>query len=110
MGLDAKVATAVFRAHQIERALHDQGPWSITVGPLTDGWEIPARKVIGEDHVTFYAVVSLRKDQVLPGHGYIHAELHCGDRIVAIKNLPPVDGIAEISWGFQVIDPEQVTA
>jgi hypothetical protein len=96
MSLDHVAARMVMRARQLERALHDPGPWSITVGPDNDQWEIPARKVVGEDHVTFIAVVPLE------GERPVFAELLSGDEIVAVKILEPVGGYAQVSWSFVV--------
>lgn len=110
MSLDQKAAQMVLRARQIERAVHDPGPWSITVGWDKGEMNIPARRVVGEDHVTFYAVVPLFEQQNLSGLDYILAELSCGSELVAMKPLEPVNDFAEISWEFLVIDPEQVAA
>ncbi len=96
MSLDHVAARMVMRARQLERALHDPGPWSISVGPHSDEWMIPARKVVGEDHVTFIAIVPLT------GSSPVMAELNCGDEIIAVKLLDPVGGLAQVSWTFEV--------
>lgn len=96
MSLDHVAARMVMRARQLERALHDPGPWSITVGPHSDEWMLRARKVVGEDHVTFIAVVPLR------GESPVMAELNSGEDIVAVKILEPVGGYAQVSWTFAV--------
>jgi hypothetical protein len=106
MSLDQKVAQALYRAHQIERALHDPGPWFIEVGPFPDQ-RVPARRVVGDDHVAFYAVVPLTEQEAMTGTRAVAAELHCRDDLVACKLLTPVGGLAEVCWGFRVIDPEQ---
>jgi hypothetical protein len=89
-------AQIVMRARQIERALHDSGPWTIKCG----GREAPARRVIGEDHVTFYGVVDVAHPAL---------ELYSGNELVAFKLMEP-SGLAQVSWEFLVIDPEQVAA
>lgn len=96
MSLDHVAARMVMRARQLERALHDPGPWSITVGPHEDQWEIPARKVVGDAHVAFYAVAPLEGDRP------IFAELLSKGEVVAVKVLDPVGGPAQIVWTFEV--------
>lgn len=91
MSLDDVVARMVMRARQFERALHDPGPWSISVA----GVDNQARKVVGDHHVTFYAIVRCDTDTT--------AELRCAGEVVAVKVLGPV-GHAQISWGFEIVD------
>jgi hypothetical protein len=90
MNLENAVSRMVMRARQFERAVHDPGPWTIVV----DGVESPARKVLGADHATFYAIVRCDKEAPV-------AELRCNGEIVAVKQLGPV-GHAQISWGFEI--------
>lgn len=92
MSLDDVVSRIVMRARQFERALHDPGPWSIHVG----GTDNKARKVVGDDHVTFYSVVRSHDDVAV-------AELRCNGEVVAVKVLHRV-GHAQISWSFEIID------
>ncbi len=92
MSLDHVAARMVMQARQFERALHDPGPWSITVGAVHT---VLARKVVGEDHVTFIAVLPLNGDCLL-------AELRSGLDLVAVKFLDPVGGYAEVRWTFEV--------
>lgn len=92
MSLDDVVARMVMRARQFERALHDPGPWSIHV----DGVDSKARKVVGDHHVTFYAVVRADADTAT-------AELRCAGEVVAVKVLRKV-GHAQIAWGFEITD------
>lgn len=105
MTLDMMTAQIVMRARQIERALHDPGPWMIR----NYGHYYPARKVIGEDHVTFYAVVDMRHP-VLElwtwSGGYSIKDGSC----VAFKILEGQDGLQQVSWEFLVSQPEQVAA
>jgi hypothetical protein len=89
MSLDGIVSRMVMRARQFERALHDPGPWTVHV----DGVETKARKVVGDDHVTFFSIVNLAQHSV--------AELRCGGEVVAVKDLPGV-GKGQVRWSFQV--------
>jgi len=102
MSLDSVVARMVMRAKQIERALHDPGPWTVTVGPHPDQFERPARRVVGDDHVTFYAIADL--SGAMTGTDVVAAELSCGEDIVACKLLPAQEGLAEIAWTFEIAD------
>jgi hypothetical protein len=96
-------AQIVMRARQIERALHDPGPWTIR----NHGHTYPARKVIGDDHVTFYAVVDIHHPVL---------ELCAGERsiqnggLVAFKTVENVEGPTQVSWEFLVANFEQVAA
>lgn len=102
MSLDSVVARMVMRAKQIERALHDPGPWTVTVGPHAGQFERPARRVVGEDHVTFYAIADMGGS--MTGTDLVAAELNCGGDIVACKLLPSLGGLAEIAWTFEIAD------
>jgi hypothetical protein len=90
MSLEDVVSRMVMRARQFERALHDPGPWTIVV----DGASSVARKVVGENHVTFFAIVRCDKDAPV-------AELRCNGDVVAVKSLGRV-GHAQIAWGFEI--------
>lgn len=98
MSLDSVAARMVMRARQIERALHDPGPWSISVGSHRHQWKIPARKVVGDTHVSFIAVVPLDEGDV------VFAELMSGDDIVAVKALSGTGRYAEVTWTFEVVE------
>lgn len=49
--LDFAVAQALFKARQVERALHDAGPWTMQWG----GRSVPACRLIGKSEITFLA-------------------------------------------------------
>lgn len=49
--LDFAVAQALFKARQVERALHDSGPWTMQWG----GHTVPACRLIGKSEITFLA-------------------------------------------------------
>lgn len=87
MSLDQIAAQAVMRARQIERAVHDRGPWSVRVGRAS----YPARRVAGPDHVTFYAIVRADRRELM--------ELCCGSDVVAVREVEPV-GHAQVAWEF----------
>lgn len=87
MSLDQIAAQAVMRARQIERAVHDRGPWSVRVGRAS----YTARRVVGPDHVTFYAIVQADQRELM--------ELCCGDDVVAVREVEPV-GQAQVAWEF----------
>jgi hypothetical protein len=90
MSLDDVVSRMVMRARQFERAVHDPGPWTVVV----DGVASAARKVVGDNHVTFFAIVRCDKDAPV-------AELHCKGDVVAVKPLGKV-GHAQISGAFEI--------
>lgn len=47
--LDLEVARAVMRLRQIERALHDSGPWQMCANGVT----VPATRFIRADRISF---------------------------------------------------------
>jgi len=100
-------AQIVMRARQIERALHDPGPWTIRVGDV----DHPARKVVGDDHVTFYSVLEIPR--MVPSYlrcaDIQEIELCSGGETVAVKLMEPLP-LSQLSWEFLVIAPEQVAA
>ena len=90
--LDLAVARAKFRVAQLERALHDPGPWQIGYGPLV----VPAVKFTFEDRVTFRAH--------FPAHCFLvepdaTLTLLCRGEIVGTSQvLHPGDGEWEAVW------------
>lgn len=90
--LDFAVAQAAFQARQMERALHDSGPWSISYGPF----EVPACRLIGETQIKFLAH--------FPEHCYLVAPdtlalLKCRGEIVGTQEIDfPGDGAFELEW------------
>lgn len=91
--LDTLAACMMMRARQVERALHDPGPWKVRA----DGEDFSARKVVGEDHITFFALVPSIRSGVI--------ELMCGGDTVAVSETTPMDETSQISWEFHVEDP-----
>lgn len=90
--LEFAVAQAAFRARQIERALHDSGPWEISWGAFT----VPACRLIGEREIKFLAH--------FPSHCYLvepeaPASLLCRGEIVGTQAIEfPGDGEFEFDW------------
>lgn len=91
--LDTLASRMVMRARQVERALHDPGPWKVR----TDNSEYTARKVIGDDHVTFFALIAASRTGV--------AELTCAGDVIATNVMDPMDEVFQVEWCFAVEDP-----
>lgn len=100
--LDFAVAQAAFRARQMERALHDNGPWTIQWGPF----EVPASRLIGQDRIVFLAH--------FPAHCYLSAPeapatLLCRGEPVGTQEIDfPGDGEFELEWVLAVEHPAPV--
>lgn len=99
--LDLAVARAKFRVAQLERALHDPGPWEIGYGPLV----APAVKFTFEDRVTFRAH--------FPAHCYLAEPedflltlLYRGE-VFGTRPLQrhPGDGEWEAEWTLALSEP-----
>ncbi len=96
-------AQIVMRARQIERAVHDPGPWTVK----NHGHAYPARKVVGDDHVTFYSVVDVHHPVLeLYAGGTSVQEGH----LVAYRLMEDTEGLAQVAWEFLVTEPQQVAA
>lgn len=91
--LDNLAARMMMRARQVERAVHDPGPWAVR----TDGTDYPARKVVGDDHVTFFAMVPASRSGVM--------ELTCAGDSIAVDTMDAFREIFQIEWTFLVEDP-----
>lgn len=91
--LDFLAARMMTRARQVERALHDPGPWKVRA----DGLEHPARRVLGEDHITFYALIPALRSSMI--------ELVSGDETVAVNETEPMGETFEVMWQFHVEEP-----
>lgn len=90
--LDFAVAQASFQARQMERALHDNGPWTISYGPF----EMPACRLIGESHIKFLAHFDEHCYLVTPAEP---ALLKCRGEIVGLQHINhPGDGAWELEW------------
>ena len=90
--LDVTVAQAVFTTKVLERALHDNGPWTLAWGPF----EVPVERQIEGHGVTFLAE--------FPEHCYLEppypvAILRCNNESVAAKTIEfPGDGAFTVEW------------
>jgi hypothetical protein len=91
MTLDQMAAQMVMRARQIERVVHDHGPWSVYV--CGQGY-FSARKVVGEDHVSFYALVRIDRPGMI--------ELHCKGETVAVRLIDEPPGEIQLIWEFDM--------
>lgn len=96
--LEFAVAQAAFRARQMERALHDRGPWTIQWGAFT----VPACRLIGEREIRFLAH--------FPAHCYLApvdgpALLLCRGEVVGTKHIEhPGDAEFELEWSLAIQD------
>lgn len=88
--LDLAVARAVMAARQMERALHDDGPWTMVLG----GVAYPAVKWTGEDRVIFRAHMpeACWIDEIVP------VDLACDGEVVGSRLVEMVDGESSIFW------------
>lgn len=91
--VDTLVAQMVMRARQVERALHDPGSWKVRVNEI----DFPARRVVGEDHITFFSLVDMDRPGVL--------ELMCGDDVVSVRPGSDQQGVAQVAWEFAIETP-----
>lgn len=107
MALDMAVARAVMAARQIERAVHDPGPWSINLG----GISYPAVRWVGEDRVIFRAHVP---DTCWLVDEPIAIDLVCwtaeGSDVVGSRMVEMTDGASSIEWVFALPEREPAQA
>ena len=98
--LDEAVALMVRRAHVIEAAVHDAGPWEIGWGMRV----VLAERTVTDNAVTFRAVFEAPIDCVDVGYGTC-AWLRLRTEGVAFREVePPPEGDHEfvITWRFEV--------
>lgn len=94
--IDTLVATAVFRARLIERALHDAGPWSIGYADQV----LPAERIIEDDRIVFRAVLP-RQCWVVPPDSRL--VLRSGEDVVAVREIEHLgDGGFVLDWVLSV--------
>lgn len=93
--IDTLVAQAVYRAHLMESALHDKGPWEIQVGDAIE----PAHREITETEVIFTAWFTDVSGDL--GTAYL---LHDGD-VIGAKPIDGTDGIGHfgVRWGIGAV-------
>ncbi len=92
--LDIAVARAVMLARQIERALHDSGPWSIRV----DGITYPAVRWITENQVQFR--VHMPDVCWLDDDTERMVDLLCSGEVVGTRTVEFIDGESTLDWIF----------
>jgi hypothetical protein len=79
-------------AKLLERALHDDGPWTVSIGPLT----VPAERLFGADAVTFRAQVP---EHCWMGSTPHTATLACAGTVLSAKPIDhPGDAAFTIMW------------
>ena len=97
MDLEMLVARSVAWAHMIERALHDQGPWTFrTAGGIT-----PAHRII-ERHrgeIVFTGITRPAVDGVV--------ELWAGERMVTVTSAE-TEG-SRITWKMSLKEPSRAS-
>lgn len=103
MALDLAVARAVMAARQIERALHDQGPWTIRFNDV----DYPAVRWIGEDRVIFRAYFP---DACWLSEDPAPVDLVCSGEVVGTRLVEAVDGESSIEWVFVLPEREPARA
>lgn len=103
MTFDLAVARAVMAARQVERALHDSGPWSVRVC----GQSFPAVRWIGPDRVIFRAHIP---DVCwLDGNddGVRFVDLVCGEDVVGSRQVQfEESGEQDFTWLFSLVERE----
>jgi len=98
VSLDFLVNQTVFRARQIERAVNDSGPWTISY----NGQEAPAVRWVGEDRVIFRAHFP---DACWIG-GDTALTLLCRGEVVGSRPIEtPDDGEFLAEWEFSLPVP-----
>lgn len=102
MDLDMKVSQAIYRVRQIERAVHDPGPWTITYGTHV----APAVRLVCDDRVIFRAHFP---DACWIGGPDSEVTLRCaGDFVSARPFDKPEDGEFNVEWTFALPEPVRV--
>lgn len=91
--LDALASRAVFAAKLLERAIHDDGPWTIQIGEQ----DHPAEREFTNTGVLFNAVfdLSASDEPVL-------AVLRCAGRTMDVKPISVTGGNFALSWAVSI--------
>jgi hypothetical protein len=89
MTLDIMVASAMVRARQLERAVHDRGPWTIRRGSES----FPASRLVHARGVTFIA-----RTPDLCWLSQEPLDLYCGQDLVSSRPCEDLDGEQRIEW------------
>lgn len=92
--LDSRVAQAVSMVKQLERALHDAGPWWVRDD---EGNRYPAERTIEPDQVRFVTYLPTRGEQP------VTIDLLCGQDWVSSRAITgPDDQICRIDWVLRI--------
>lgn len=91
--LDVLAARAVFTAKLLERALHDDGPWTIQIGEH----EHPASREFTDTGVLFSVVFDLPASDEP-----VIATLRCAGVTQDVKSVSLVGGNFALSWAVSV--------
>jgi hypothetical protein len=92
LDLERIVSKAVYVAALLERALHDEGPWTITWGPH----EVEAERIVHDDGVTFSAVFP-ETCWIAPPEGSM--ALRCRGEVASVRAVDhPGDVAFAVTW------------
>jgi len=91
MTLDHLVSSAVYQAHLLERAVHDAGPWTITVGSQA----LVADRVLLPTGVQF----TVRMEPTEADE----AVLSCNGEVLAIRSIEPADHPSVLQWVVEIL-------
>jgi len=94
MPMELAVARAIMQARQVERALHDHGPWSIKVADVA----YPAVRWILDDRIIFR--VHLPDVCWLDEDAEQQVELLCAGEVAGTRTVELVDGECALDWMF----------
>jgi hypothetical protein len=97
MLLDLQAARAVARAHVIERAVNDPGPWTIRISAD----EQPAVRVKTPNSVLFVAHFDGGADPA-----ETTAWLCCRGREISSRDISPIREPFVMQWSLRLEDPE----
>lgn len=90
--LDQAISSALHRMHNLERAVHDPGPWAIVV----HGIRYPASRVLTDRGVCFTATINDRR------MGMVDASLECDSQLVAAKRVDLPDNVVVLDWSLSL--------
>lgn len=98
--LEELVSQALYSASRLERAVHDEGPWTISWGPVV----VPAERLFHETGVTFTAVFPETCWLERPEPNIV---LRCKGEVVGVRAVrDPGDAAFAVSWDLAMTQPE----
>jgi hypothetical protein len=96
VSLDTVVSEVVYLAKTLEKAVHDQGPWTMTYAGRT----VPAKRLEIESGVLFVATFTEHCHLVPPDP---RITLDCNGEPVSVRAIVfPGDGAFEVQWSLRV--------